>query len=60
MVTAGPSGLWILLDPAAQFVDVGLLVAHDLYDGQAPGAGVVTGVGRVHGREVAVVATFRL
>ncbi len=45
-----------LLDDDAPFVEVGLLVAHDLYDGQAPAAGVVTGVGRVHGREVVVVA----
>jgi acetyl-CoA carboxylase carboxyltransferase component len=45
-----------LLDPGAPWVEVGLLVAHDLYDGQAPGAGVVTGVGRVEGREVVVVA----
>jgi len=33
-----------------------MLVAHDLYDGQAPGAGVVTVVGQVEGREVVVVA----
>jgi acetyl-CoA carboxylase carboxyltransferase component len=33
-----------------------LLVAHDRYDGQAPGAGVITGVGVVAGREVVVVA----
>jgi 3-methylcrotonyl-CoA carboxylase beta subunit len=45
-----------LLDPDAPWVEVGLLVAHDLYDGQAPAAGVVTGVGRIHGREVVVVA----
>ena len=45
-----------LLDPDVPWVEVGLLVAHDLYDGQAPAAGVVTGVGRVHGREVVVVA----
>ncbi|MFQ5536649.1 MAG: acyl-CoA carboxylase subunit beta [Gemmatimonadota bacterium] len=45
-----------LLDPDEPWVEVGLLVAHDLYDGQAPAAGVVTGVGRVHGREVVVVA----
>ncbi|MBT8336829.1 MAG: acyl-CoA carboxylase subunit beta, partial [Gemmatimonadetes bacterium] len=45
-----------LLDPDEPFVEVGLLVAHDLYDGAAPGAGVVTGVGRVHGREIVVVA----
>jgi 3-methylcrotonyl-CoA carboxylase beta subunit len=45
-----------LLDPDAPWVEVGMLVAHDRYDGQAPAAGVVTGVGRVHGREVVVVA----
>ena len=46
----------VLLDDDAPFVEVGLLVAHDRYDGKAPAAGVVTGVGRVHGREVVVVA----
>ena len=46
----------LLLDEAQPWVEVGLLVAHDQYDGQAPAAGVVTGVGRVHGREVVVVA----
>ena len=45
-----------LCDPGARFLEIGLLVAYDQYDGQAPGAGVVTGVGIVHGREVVVVA----
>ena len=45
-----------LLDPGATWVEIGLLVAHDRYDGKAPGAGVVTGVGIVEGREVVVVA----
>lgn len=45
-----------LLDPGAPWFEVGLLVAHDLYDGQAPGAGVITGIGVVEGREVVVVA----
>ena len=45
-----------LCDRDARFLEVGLLVAHDQYDGQAPGAGVVTGVGVVHGREIVVVA----
>jgi acetyl-CoA carboxylase carboxyltransferase component len=45
-----------LCDPKAPFLEIGLLVAHDRYDGQAPGAGVVTGVGLVEGREVVVVA----
>ena len=46
----------LLLDEGEPAVEIGLLVAHDLYDGQAPGAGVVTMVGRVSGREVVVVA----
>lgn len=45
-----------LCDPDTRFLEIGLLVAHDRYDGQAPSAGVVTGVGLVHGREVVVVA----
>ena len=45
-----------LLDQGEPWVEIGLLVAHDQYDGQAPAAGVVTGVGRVHGREIVVVA----
>jgi len=45
-----------LCDDGARFVELGLLVAHDRYDGQAPGAGVVTGIGIVHGRPVVVVA----
>ena len=46
----------LLLDEGKPWVEVGLLVAHDRYDGQAPAAGVVTGVGRVEGREVVFVA----
>lgn len=45
-----------LRDRGSRFLEVGLLVAYDQYDGQAPGAGVVTGVATVHGREVVVVA----
>jgi len=45
-----------LCDPGAFFLEIGLLVAYDQYDGQAPGAGVVTGIGLVHGRETVVVA----
>ncbi|HEU4699921.1 MAG TPA: carboxyl transferase domain-containing protein [Gemmatimonadales bacterium] len=45
-----------LLDPGAPWLEVGLLVAYDRYDGQAPGAGVITGVGVVEGRECVVVA----
>jgi acetyl-CoA carboxylase carboxyltransferase component len=45
-----------LLDPGSPFLEVGLLVAYDRYDGQAPGAGVVTGLGRVEGRPAVIVA----
>ncbi len=45
-----------LSDPASRFLEIGLLMAYDQYDGQAPAAGVVTGVGLVHGREVVIVA----
>ncbi len=45
-----------LLDPKTPWVELGLLVAHDLYGGEAPAAGVVTGVGVVEGREAVVVA----
>lgn len=45
-----------LLDPGAPWLELGLLVAHDQYDGQAPGAGVITGVGVIEGREAVVVA----
>jgi acetyl-CoA carboxylase carboxyltransferase component len=46
----------LLADPGARFLEIGLLVAYDQYDGQAPGAGVVTGIAHVHSREVVVVA----
>ncbi len=45
-----------LLDPESPWLELGLLVAYDQYDDQAPGAGVITGVGVVRDREVVVVA----
>src|SRR6266699_1037581 len=45
-----------LLDRDGPWLEVGLLVAYDQYDGQAPAAGVVTGVGTIGGRAVVVVA----
>jgi 3-methylcrotonyl-CoA carboxylase beta subunit len=45
-----------LLDPGAYFLEVGLLIAYDRYDGQAPAAGVVTGIGKIEGRPAVVVA----
>ncbi|MCI4661755.1 MAG: methylcrotonoyl-CoA carboxylase [Neomegalonema sp.] len=44
-----------LLDPGTPFLEIGLTAAHGLYDGAAPAAGVIAGVGRVSGREVMVV-----
>lgn len=46
----------LLLDEDTWFQEVGLLVAYDQYEGQAPAAGVVTGFGMVAGREVVIVA----
>ena len=46
----------LLRDPGSRFLEIGLLVAWDRYDGQAPAAGVVTGVTEVRGRPVVVVA----
>ncbi|MBR9990363.1 MAG: acyl-CoA carboxylase subunit beta [Gemmatimonadetes bacterium] len=46
----------LLLDPRTSLMEIGLLVAHDQYEGQAPAAGVVTGIGWVHDRPVVIVA----
>ena len=45
-----------LLDPGSPWLEIGLLVAYDQYNGQAPGAGVITGVGVVEGHDAVVVA----
>ncbi len=45
-----------LLDPGSPFLELSALAAHGMYDGEAPGAGLVTGIGRVAGREVMVIA----
>jgi 3-methylcrotonyl-CoA carboxylase beta subunit len=45
-----------LIDPGSLFLECGLLVAWDRYDGKAPAAGVVTRLGRVEGRPVAIIA----
>lgn len=45
-----------LLDPGSPFLEVAPLAAWELYDGQAPAAGMVTGIGRVSGRECMVIA----
>src|ERR1700736_4896130 len=45
-----------IVDAGSLFLEVGLLIAYDRYDGQAPGAGVVTGVAKVEGRPIVIVA----
>ena len=45
-----------LLDPGSPFLELSALAAWEMYDNEAPAAGVVTGVGRVSGREVLIVA----
>ena len=45
-----------LLDPGSPFLELSPLAAHGLYDGEAPAAGIITGIGRVAGRECVVVA----
>ena len=45
-----------LLDPGSAFLEIGQLAANDLYDGDAPGAGLIAGIGTVAGREVMIVA----
>ncbi|MGE3508332.1 MAG: carboxyl transferase domain-containing protein, partial [Vicinamibacterales bacterium] len=45
-----------LLDPSTPFLELSPLAAHGMYDNDAPGAGLVTGIGRVSGREVLLVA----
>jgi 3-methylcrotonyl-CoA carboxylase beta subunit len=45
-----------LLDRNSPFLELSPLAAYDMYDNDAPGAGIITGIGTVHGREVMVVA----
>ncbi len=45
-----------LLDPQTPFLEFSPLAAHDLYDNEAPGAGLVTGIGAIHGQECALIA----
>ncbi|MDT1061645.1 carboxyl transferase domain-containing protein [Paracoccus sp. CPCC 101403] len=45
-----------LLDPGSSFLEIGATAAHEMYDGAAPAAGVIAGIGRVHGQDVMVVA----
>jgi len=46
----------LLLDPGSPFLELSPLAAFEMYDNEAPAAGIVTGIGRVSGREVLIVA----
>ena len=45
-----------LLDPAAPFLELSQLAAHEVYADEVPAAGLITGIGRVRGRECMVIA----
>lgn len=47
-----------LIDPGSRFMEIGMFAAHGMYEeyGGAPSSGTVFGVGRVHGREIVIVA----
>src|ERR1051325_835391 len=45
-----------LLDPNTPFLELSALAANGMYDDEAPGAGIVTGIGQVEGKQVAIVA----
>ena len=45
-----------LLDPGSPFLELSALAAFEMYNNESPGAGIITGVGRVSGRECVIVA----
>ena len=45
-----------LLDPGSPFLELSPMAAHGLYDDEAPGAGIITGIGVISGRECVIVA----
>ncbi|HVZ08385.1 carboxyl transferase domain-containing protein [Rhodopila sp.] len=45
-----------LIDPGSPFLELSQLAAHGLYGGDVPAAGIITGIGRVEGRECVIVA----
>jgi 3-methylcrotonyl-CoA carboxylase beta subunit len=46
----------LLLDPGSPFLELSPLAAYGMYDGEVPAAGIITGIGRIMGRECVVVA----
>lgn len=45
-----------LIDPGTPFLEIELLLAYDHYDGEAPGLGSVTGIGKIERRAAVIVA----
>jgi acetyl-CoA carboxylase carboxyltransferase component len=45
-----------LLDPSSPFLELSALAAYGMYDGEAPSASIITGIGRIQGREAVIVA----
>src|SRR6056297_2778415 len=45
-----------LIDPGSPFLELSPLAAHEVYDSPVPAAGLITGIGNVHGRQVMIVA----
>ena len=45
-----------LLDTGSPFLELAPLAGYDMYEGDAPSAGVITGIGLIHGRQVMIVA----
>jgi 3-methylcrotonyl-CoA carboxylase beta subunit len=44
-----------LIDPSTPFLEIGMTAAHGMYGGDAPGGGLIAGIGRVRGRECMIV-----
>src|SRR5262245_59685984 len=45
-----------LIDPGSPFLELSSLAGHGMYEGDAPAAGLITGIGRIHGREALIIA----
>src|SRR6516165_8107237 len=46
----------LLLDPRTPFLELSALAAHDMYEREVPAAGIITGIGRIQGRDCMVIA----
>ncbi|MBW8308254.1 MAG: methylcrotonoyl-CoA carboxylase [Candidatus Paracaedibacteraceae bacterium] len=46
----------LLLDEGSPFLEIGILAGHNVYEDEVPAAGIIVGIGRIHGRECMIVA----